>query len=427
MTLHRRQFMSAGATAITAAAAGRALGAPLLSARPELTLDQARRRNAWLEIDTGQFLRNLAGVRAILGPVPPELCVVVKADAYGAGMSLITPALIQAGVRVIGVCTNDEARVARDLGFRGRIIRLRTALADEVEDAWRLNMEELLGNAAEAELIAQRRARAAPDRPLPFHLGVDAGGMSRNGLDLDLADARADALSILRRPQLRPVGAMTHYPMETQDDVLAQLGRFKAGVAWLRANGLPQTGVTLHTANSSCSSRFPETRLDMVRVGSFIFGDTEPDYPQFLGVITLKTRVAAINHYPAGSTVNYDRTYRLDRDSWLANLPIGYSDGYRRTLTHANQPEFSAEGRNHSQVLIGGRRFPVVGRVTMNTMMVDVTGHQDRIGLGDEVVLWGAQGAERITKEEVEINAGAYGADLYTMIGNSVPKVLARG
>ena len=143
--------------------------------------------------------------------------------------------------------------------------------------------------------------------------------------------------------------------------------------------------------------------------------------------MAIKSRVTAVNHYPAGQTVNYDRTYRLDRESWLANIPIGYSDGYRRGFSHANRPEFEAESRNRTEVLIGGRRFPVVGRVTMNTMMADVTGWQDKVRLDDEVVLFGAQGAERITQPEFERNGSVYGPEALTVMGATLPRVLKAG
>ena len=163
----------------------------------------------------------------------------------------------------------------------------------------------------------------------------------------------------------------------------------------------------------------------MVRVGGAIYGDpgsvrTDAYQP----VPTIKSRVAAVNHFPAGQTVNYDRTYRLDRESWLANIPLGYSDGIRRSLSHANRPEFPTENTHHTAVLIGGQRFPVVGRVTMNTLMVDVTGRQDRIAIDDEVVLLGRQGAERITQAEFEANSSAYAPEMLAMLGATLPKVL---
>jgi alanine racemase len=162
-------------------------------------------------------------------------------------------------------------------------------------------------------------------------------------------------------------------------------------------------------------------------VGGALYGDTSADFlARFRPTITLKSRVAAVNHFPADETVAYDRTYRLTRESFLANIPIGYSDGYRRSLSHANQPDFLSEGKNDTQVLIGGRRYPVVGRVTMNTLMVDVTGDQDRIKLEDEVVLFGRQGDEVITQAELEKNSASYGPDLLAVLGNSLPKVLKK-
>jgi alanine racemase len=139
--------------------------------------------------------------------------------------------------------------------------------------------------------------------------------------------------------------------------------------------------------------------------------------------MAIKSRVAAINHYPAGQTVAYDRTFRLERESWLANIPIGYSDGLRRGFSHANRPEFAAEGRNHSEVLIHGRRYPIVGRVTMNTLMVDVTEHRDA-ALDDEVVLFGPQGSDRITQPEFEANSSAYAPEMLAVLGATLPRVL---
>ena len=218
---------------------------------------------------------------------------------------------------------------------------------------------------------------------------------------------------------------MTHYPTEDRDDILRQLARFHQDIDWLKANGLPSGALTRHTANTFATLHHPQTRLDMVRVGGALYGDTSADFlARFRPTITLKSRVAAVNHFPADETVAYDRTYKLGRESWLANIPIGYSDGYRRSLSHANQPAFADEGKNKTEILIGGRRYPVVGRVTMNTLMVDVTGDQDRIKLDDEVVLFGRQGDAFISQKELEDNSASYGPDLLAVMGNSLPKML---
>jgi alanine racemase len=164
----------------------------------------------------------------------------------------------------------------------------------------------------------------------------------------------------------------------------------------------------------------------MVRVGGAIYGDPgSVKTSAFIPVPAIKSRVAAVNHYPAGQTVAYDRTFRLERESWLANIPIGYSDGLRRGFSHANRPEFPEGSRNHSEVLIRGKRAPIVGRVTMNTMMVDVTEHRD-VRLDDEVVLFGPQGTDRITQAEFEANSSAYAPEMLAVLGAALPRVLKR-
>jgi alanine racemase len=217
---------------------------------------------------------------------------------------------------------------------------------------------------------------------------------------------------------------MTHYPSEEAPDILGQLARYKEDLAWLQGEGLSTEGFTRHTANTFATLTQPDTRLDMVRVGGALYGDPgSVKTSAFIPVPTIKSRVAAVNHYPAGQTVAYDRTFRLERESFLANVPIGYSDGVRRGFSHANRPEFPAEGKNHTEVLIRGRRAPVVGRVTMNTLMVDVTDHRD-VKLDDEVVLFGAQGEDRITQAEFESNSSAYAPEMLAILGATLPRVL---
>jgi alanine racemase len=251
--------------------------------------------------------------------------------------------------------------------------------------------------------------------------------MSRNGLELSSEKGKADARALAAVAGLRYAGVMTHYPTEERDDIFRQLNRFLADLEWLRANGFDLSRAERHTANSFAAFHHPETRLDRVRVGGALYADTSADFATRLRPTQcIKSRVAAVHHYPAAQTVGYDRTYKLGRESWLANIPLGYSDGLRRSLSHANQPGFESEGRNDTQVLIGGRRFPVVGRVSMNTLMVDVTGQQDRIAIGDEVVLFGGQGTEVIGRSELESNSSAYGTEVLAVLGNSLPKVLKR-
>ena len=395
------------------------LAAPILAADNNgLTAATATRRNGWIEVDAAAFEANIATVRATIGPA--RLCAVMKADAYGNGVALLIPSVIKMGVADVAITSNDEARVARALGYRGRLLRIRTALPEEMEDAAPYDVEELIGNPE----TAARLAKLAGNRKRPVHLALNAGGMSRNGVELSTGYGKTDARAILAHPELHVVGAMTHYPSEDPDDILAQLHNYHENCAWLATEGVNPKSITHHTANTFATLTHPATRLDMVRVGGAIYGDPgSVKTTAYIPVPTIKSRVASINHFPAGQTVNYDRTYKLARESWLANIPLGYSDGIRRSLSHANRPEFPAESTNHTQVLIGGQRYPVVGRVTMNTLMADVTDHQNRISIDDEVVLLGSQGTDRITQSEFEANSSAYAPEMLAMLGATLPRI----
>lgn len=421
--MRRRDFLAAGA-AFAAAGVSGAAAAPVLTANNfGLTLAKAARRNGWVEVDAAAFEANIDTVRGMIGA--SRLCAVMKADAYGNGIALLIASIRAKRVTDVAITANDEARVARQLGYRGRLIRIRTATPEEMEDGFPLGIEELIGNPEAATRLQTLWQKRTQRRRLPVHLALNAGGMSRNGVELSTDYGKADAGAIIALPGLEIRGAMTHYPSEAAADVLEQLRRYEADLVWLQGAGLDASQLVRHTANSFATLSHPETRLDMVRVGGLLYGDPGSVHTdRFVPTMAIKSRVAAVNHYPAGQTVNYDRTYRLTRESWLANIPLGYSDGFRRGFSHANQPEFVAETRNRPEVLIGGQRFPIVGRVTMNTLMVDVTDRRDAVHLDDEVVMFGRQGTEHITQAEFEASSGAYGPELLAMLGAGLPRAL---
>ena len=334
----------------------------------------------------------------------------LKADAYGHGIGLLMPSIIATGVPCVGVASNEEARVVRESGYKGQLIRVRTAALSELEAALPYNMEELVGNldfATKAAQIAEKHGR-----PLVVHLGLNSSGMSRNGVEMSTAQGRSDAVAITKIPNLQVRAIMTHFAVEDADDVRAGLKAFNEQAQWLiKEAKLDRSKITLHAANSFATLEVPESHLDMVRPGGALFGDTVPSHTDYKRVMQFKSHVASVNSYPKGNTVGYDRTYTLERDSKLANITVGYSDGYRRAFT------------NKGIVLINGHRVPVVGKVSMNTLMVDVTDAPD-VKSGDEVVLFGKQGNAEISQSEVEDINGALLADLYTVWGNSNPKVL---
>lgn len=403
----RRRFL--------AAAAGTAVAASIEAhSSPLLGLPGRRKAgspNSWIEIDPEIFENNLRLVRAAVAG-DARICAVMKADAYGVGIDMVMPGILRARLPYVGIASTEEARMVRACGFKGRLMRVRAAALDEVEDALAYKVEELVGNLAQAQAIgaiARKRRRT-----LRVHLALNSAGMSRNGIEMNTAQGRRDAEALAKVEGLQIVGMMTHFPTEDREDILQGLESFKAQAAWLFAStALRREDVILHAANSFAIQHIPESHLDMVRPGGALYGYGGTPKPPFAHVASFKSRVASVNAYPAGNTVSYDRTFTLTRDSLLANLPVGYSDGYRRAYS------------NKGSVLIRGQRAPVVGSVTMNTTMVDVTDIPG-VQAGDEAVLFGKQGASEITQAEIEELTGVVLADQYTVWGNSNPKILRR-
>ncbi|MGE8063592.1 alanine racemase [Pseudomonas sp. NPDC089569] len=388
---------------------GQVQAAPPLTLNNGLNASTIQNSNAWVEINKAALEHNIQALQATLDG-KSKLCAVLKADAYGHGIGLVMPSMIKLQVPCIAVASNEEMRVVRQSGFKGQLVRVRTASLSELEDALQFNAEELVGNLDFARQAAELAAKHG--RKLQVHIALNSSGMSRNGLEMHTEQGRSDAVAITKLPNLEVVAIMTHFAVEDKDDVRKGLAAFNEQAAWLMdVAQLDRKNITLHAANSFATLEVPESHLDMVRPGGALFGDTVPSHTEYQRVMQFKSHVASVNSYPAGNTVGYDRTYTLSRDSKLANITVGYSDGYRRVFT------------NKGVVLINGHRVPVVGKVSMNTLMVDVTDAPD-VKAGDEVVLFGKQGEGEISQAEIEEINGALLADLYTVWGNSNPKIL---
>lgn len=404
----RRRFLLATAGTAVALAVD-AHAAPLLGLPGQLRATGAF--NAWIEIDPAIFEDNLRRIEAALVG-HPKICAIMKADAYGVGIDLVMPSVIKACIPYVGIASNEEARMVRACGYKGRVMRVRAATLDEIHDGLRYDLEELVGNLAQAQAIgAWARQRG---RTLRVHLALNSAGMSRNGIEMQTARGRNDAEALAKIEGLRIVGLMTHFPTEQRADALQGVEAFKTQAAWMFAHtALRREHVLLHAANSYAVQHVPESHLDMVRPGGALYGYGGTPKPPFAHVAAFKSRVTEVQAYPAGDTVSYDRTCVLKRDSLLANIPVGYSDGYRRAYS------------NKGAMLIRGQRAPVMGNVTMNTTMVDVTDIPG-VQAGDEVVMFGKQGDAEITQAEVEQVTGVILADQYTVWGASNPKILRR-
>jgi alanine racemase len=327
-------------------------------------------------IDLGAIARNC-------GRLPKPLCAVVKANAYGHGMLPVAEAALSGGAAWLAVATADEAAELRAGGIEAPVLVMGALTSDELRIAVR----------ADADVVAwtDEVADAAPR----VHVKLDTG-MSRLG-----AKDREAALRLAARPNA--AGLMTHFATadEEGDEFFpAQLAGFRAFV-----DEVGRDDLLVHAANSAAALRDPASHFDMVRCGVAIYGldpfGQDPGDHGLEPALTLRSWVAAIRRLEPGESAGYGRRWRAEEPTWLATAPIGYGDGWRRALT------------NNADVLIRGRRHPMAGAVSMDNVTVALGGDTD-VSVGDEVVLIGAQGDERILAEEVARRLGTINYEVTT-------------
>ena len=363
----------------------------------------------WVEVDLDRFRRNLGAIRSAIGDAR-RILLVVKADAYGHGAVEIAHHAVRAGVNTLGVATLHEGIELRASGIDAPIVILSPSLAGEVDEIVEHRLTPSVGSVPFAERLA---ARCASQQVLGrFHVEVDTG-MGRTGVDD--TEAVEFIARIVTLPNLRLEGMYTHFPdadSGSTDVTTEQIRRFQEV---LRALELRNIKVPIrHAANSAGLLSVPESCFDMVRPGILAYGfyptAEVPRTIQVEGILSFRTRVVQLREIPPGRTISYGRTYRTSRWTKVAVLPVGYGHGYPWQLG------------NRGQVLLRGARAPIVGRVTMDLTMVDVTGIED-VAVGDEVILWGDQGRERIGLDEVATWAGTIPYDLLCSMGKRVVRV----
>ena len=357
----------------------------------------------WAEIDLAALRRNAAVARDRVGP-GVELLAVVKANGYGHGMVPVAEAL--AGeAQLFGVANLEEATQLREkVGHP--IMILGPALPEERELIVRQQFIPSVSNLDEAIAFD----RTAENSATAINFVIDTG-MGRMGTIAADALETVGRIAALRNAKLHSIS--THLPVadENEEFTRRQLSDFDALVRRIRA-AVPGD-YKAHVLLSAGVLGFSETAFDIVRAGLMLYGSSP--LPQFqnllVPVMTLKARVALVRDLPAGSSVSYGRTFVAPNAMRVATLSAGYADGYPRSLS----------GRGAS-VLIGGKRCPLLGRVTMDLMMVDVSGLPD-VKVGDEAVLFGRQAGEEILASELAERAGTIPWEIFTGIGSRVRRV----
>ncbi len=347
---------------------------------------------------------NVAAVRAHLG-TDVQVMAVVKANAYGHGVGPVVLALSGA-VEMFGVANVAEAVELREHDATTPVFILGPALPEERAEIAARRFVPALSNVEEARAYAA----LAGAEPLPVHLKIDTG-MGRIGIWE--TEAVEVAREILALAELRVTGLASHLPVADEDDAFTrdQLAHFHATVAQLRALGIAQPIV--HVENSAGIIGFPAQAGDMVRAGLMLYGSAPrvEFQPKLRAVMTWKTRISLLRTAPAGHGVSYGRTFKTTHPTRLATLAVGYADGYQRHLSNRG-----------AHVLIGGSRCPVLGRVTMDQIIADVSAVPE-VATGDEVVLLGRQGAEEILAAELAEKSGTIAWEIFTGVSRRVERV----
>jgi alanine racemase len=353
---------------------------------------------ALARVNLAAIERNAARLGARLAP-GAELCAVVKAQASGHGAVPTARAALAGGATRLAVATVGEAAELRDAALSAPILIMGAISEEELPVAL----------AADAELVAWSgrfvddlvRAAAEDGRAIRVHVKLDTG-MGRLGTrELRSAVALAQRLAGSASPGLVLAGAMTHFATADCDPefVAVQLEAFAPFARRLRAAD-PEHRVLVHAANSAATLAHPASHFDMVRCGIALYGcdpmNQSPDGAGLEPAMELSSYVAAVKRAGPGESAGYGRRFIAERDTWIATLPIGYGDGIRRGLS------------NNCDVLIGGRRYPLVGTVSMDNITVDLgpaTGAAPA-EVEQEAIIIGRSGAERQTVEDLANRLG---------------------
>jgi alanine racemase len=369
---------------------------------------------ALARVNLAAIERNVVALRAGLRR-GAELCAVVKADASGHGAVPVARAALAGGATLLAVATADEAAELRAAGLDAPLLILGAISADELPVALATGAEVVAWNERFVTDLAARAGAASPAGPMgavSVHVKLDSG-MGRLGTrDINEAFAVAEAVRAAA-PALELAGAMTHLATADGDldFVAAQLAVFGPFADELQR----RVGrLRIHAANSAGALRVPESHFDMVRCGIALYGcdpmNEDPDATGLEQAMELSSYVAAVKRAEPGDSIGYGRRFIAERPTWIATMPIGYADGVRRGLT------------NNGDVLIAGRRYPLVGTVSMDNITADLGPGEPDVGVGAAAVLIGRSGDERQTVEDIAHRLSTINHEVLCGISARVPR-----
>jgi alanine racemase len=360
--------------------------------------------NTYAEISLDAIKHNIAEIKKLLSG-GAKFMAVTKANAYGHGAVAVSRAAIEAGVDYLAVANLREALELREAGVVHPILILTESPTSVMDEIVQHQLTQTVYSFSEAKALSDEAVKRKKNARI--HIKVDTG-MGRVGVAPSEAGALITKIGSL--PSLIIEGIFTHFAKaEEREDSFTkeQFEKFKGLLP--RFQNIPLK----HAANSAATLFHPETHLDMVRVGLMLYGI----YPHgnanrtinLVPALSFKSRVVYVKRVPEGTPVSYGGIYVTKKETSIATLPVGYADGYSRRLS------------NRAKVLINNKRYPVVGRVTMDMILVDVG--DGKVSVGDEAVLIGSQGIECITADEIAALEDTISYEVICNIGKRVPRI----
>ena len=379
-------------------------------------------RRTWAEIDLDALARDFAAVRQAANP-NAKVCCVVKADAYGHGAVRMAREFEALGADWFAVSNLEEALQLRLAGITRPVLVLGYTPPEEAATLSQRRISQCVYSLDYAQELSHYAAEAGVT--VNIHVKIDTG-MSRLGFyyqDISRDEAAVEEVkTACTLPGLYPEGIFTHFAVSDEGQAgdaftMRQFGCFKEMIESLLREGV--SFEVRHCANSAAVFDYPLSHLDMVRAGIVIYGLAPSqelrNRPDLTPVLSLKSVVSHVKTVQPGTTISYGRKFTAPQAMKVATVPVGYADGYPRIL--------SARG---AQVLIGGRRCPILGRVCMDQLMADVTALED-VKVGDPVTLIGRDGTEEITATELAQLEGSINYEVVCGLSKRVPRVYLKG
>ncbi len=386
------------------------------------------RRPVWAEVSLGALKHNLDSIRAYVNPksekraIPRKVLCIVKGNGYGHGGPQVAKALDKFGSDWFGVTCTEEGIAVRKAGVKKPVLILTSFVPGEEPHLLKYDLTPVVHRCEQLVELNRLAARKAKRKPFPFHLKIDSG-MNRLGISTSAVDCFATQLAKCKHLKLG--GVFTHFASSGVflDNIAGrqtgeQEEKFYAAIERLKKLGI-DPGI-VHLANSAAIASRPETWADMVRPGAILYGyhpgydptelreESERKLP-LKPVMSLRSRIISLRDVPAGQGVGYDSTFVTSRPSKIAVLAAGYGDGIHRSLG------------NKGKVLLHRTLAPIVGIVSMDVTMVDVT-DVPGVSIGDVATIYGTDGEDVVLANRVARTIGTVTSDLLCAVSARVPR-----